>query len=136
MSQENVEAFKRGVEAGTRYDAEALIAEMNPDVEWHAGLLASLAGERAAVVKGHDGIRDLIRDFEEVFAESEMDFPDIRDLGDRVVALGVFRNRGKASGAMPESPIAYVAEFKDGKITHLQTYLDHRQALEAAGLRE
>jgi ketosteroid isomerase-like protein len=136
MSEENVEAFKRAYAAGTRYDAEAFIAEMHPDVEWHAGLLASLAGEQSAVVRGHDGIRGLIQDFEEVFAESHMEFPDIRDVGDRVVALGVFRNRGKTSGAEIESPIAYVVEFKDGKIIYIRTYFDHRQALEAAGLSE
>jgi ketosteroid isomerase-like protein len=135
MSQENVETFKRTSEVGPRFDVEALIAEMDPNVEWHAGLLASLAGEQAAVFRGHDGVREMFRDFQDAFAESHMEFPDIRDLGDRVVGLGLFRNRGKASGAEVVSPIAYVVDFRDGKVAHVQTYLDHQQALEAAGLR-
>ena len=35
MSQENVEAVKRGVAAYNRGDYEALLAEFDPDVEWH-----------------------------------------------------------------------------------------------------
>jgi hypothetical protein len=34
MSQENVESFKRGVEAYNRRDAQALIEELDPTVEW------------------------------------------------------------------------------------------------------
>ena len=33
MSQENVEAFKRGLEAGNRGDVEALLEELDAEVE-------------------------------------------------------------------------------------------------------
>ena len=135
MSQENVEAFKRAVEAGNRFDTDALTAELAPDVEWHPAIQA-LAEGGAPVYRRHEGIREMFRDFESVFSEAHMEFPDIRDLGDRVVALGLFRNRGKASGAEVESPIAYVVDFKSGKVVLVRTYLDHNQALEAAGLSE
>ena len=36
---------------------------------------------------------------EEAFAESHMEFPEIRDLGDRIVAIGRLRARGRESGA-------------------------------------
>jgi hypothetical protein len=35
MSQENVEAFKRGSDAVNRRDVEALLADVDPAVEWH-----------------------------------------------------------------------------------------------------
>ena len=38
------------------------------------------------------------------------------------------------SRAETESPLAYVIEFKNGKATKINTYLDGVQALEAAGL--
>jgi ketosteroid isomerase-like protein len=135
MSQENVEAFKRAVKAGNRFDTDALTAELAPDVEWHPAIQA-LAEGGAPVHRGHEGVREMFRDFESVFSEAQMEFPDIRDLGDRVVALGVFRNRGKASGAEVESPLGYVVDFKSGKVVLVRTYLDHNQALEAAGLKE
>jgi hypothetical protein len=44
MSQENVEAFKRGAEAVTRQDLEALLDELDPEVEWHSAILMALGG--------------------------------------------------------------------------------------------
>jgi hypothetical protein len=36
MSQEDVEAFKRAIEAANRRDVEAFLAELDPDVEWRS----------------------------------------------------------------------------------------------------
>ena len=44
--------------------------------------------------------------------------------------------RGRESGAEVESPIAYVAQYRNGKVIRLDDYLDHQEALEAAGLSE
>src|SRR5438874_13266305 len=46
MSQENVEAFKRGLEAGNRGDVKTLLEELDPEVEWHSALHALLGGNR------------------------------------------------------------------------------------------
>ena len=135
MSQENVETFKRAYEAGTRFDTETLLEELDPEVEWHAALPALLGGE-ATVYRGHEGVRELFGDFQEAFAESHMEFDEIRDLGDRVVAIGRFLNRGRASGAEVESPLGYVVEFRNGKVILVRTYLDTKEALEAARLSE
>ena len=61
---------------------------------------------------------------------------DVRDLGDRVLALGVIHATGKESGAETELPLAVVARFRDGLITDFTDYGDKDQALEAAGLSE
>ena len=61
---------------------------------------------------------------------------EIRDLGDRLVAIGRSRARGKASSAETEMPLAMVAEFKNGKTISIRGYLDPKQALEAAGVQE
>ncbi len=45
MSQENVEAFKRGAEAYNRQDVDALLKELDPEVEWHSALLIPFGGE-------------------------------------------------------------------------------------------
>jgi ketosteroid isomerase-like protein len=34
MSQENVEVFKRAFDAINRRDAEGLVSELDPEVEW------------------------------------------------------------------------------------------------------
>ena len=68
MSQENVEAFKRAVEAMNRRDYEAVLEESDPEVEWHPGVLSSLEG-RPTVYRGHEGMLEWIRELEAAFGE-------------------------------------------------------------------
>jgi uncharacterized protein len=135
MSQENVEAFKRGLEAGNRGDIKTLLEVLDPDVAWHSALHALLGGE-TMVFRGHDGVREMLRDLYEAFDEIHIEISEIRDLGDRLVAIGSTRARGKASGADVESPIGFVTEVKNGKTTSIRGYLDPKEALEAAGLSD
>ena len=53
-----------------------------------------------------------------------------------MVGIGRFRMRGKGSGAETETPIGTVIDFKNGKASRVETYLDPEAALEAAGLSE
>jgi ketosteroid isomerase-like protein len=135
MSQENVEAFKRGLEAGNRGDVETLLQELDPAVEWHSALHAVLGGAQT-VFRGHDGVREMLRDLNEAFDEIQIEISEIRDLGDRLVAIGRNRTRGKASGAETETPFALVTEIRNGKTISVRGYLDPKQALEAVGLSE
>jgi ketosteroid isomerase-like protein len=133
MSQENVEAFKRALEAANSQDVEGILAELDPDVEWHAAF-PMLGGD--AVYRGHEGVREFLPEVWEVLADTEFEFPEIRDVGDQVVGVGHFRGRGKGSGVEAETPFAYVAEFRGGKAIRVRAYLDPKEALEAAGLSE
>jgi ketosteroid isomerase-like protein len=132
MSQENVEAFKGAVEAANRRDIEALLAELDPDVEWHSAL-TMLGGD--AVYRGHEGVRKFLREVWDVL-DTEFKFPEVRDVGDQVVALGQARGRGRGSGVPAETPLGYVVDFRGGKAIRIRSYLDPEEALEAAGLRE
>ena len=78
----------------------------------------------------------MLRDLNEAFGEIHIEISEIRDLGDGLVAIGRTRTRGKASGVETETPLALVTEVENGKTTLIQAYLDHKEALEAAGLRE
>jgi ketosteroid isomerase-like protein len=133
MSQENVEALKRGIRAYNRRDVEALLAWLDPEVEWRPVLPVVLGGE-ATVYRGHEGVRELFRDLDEVFAERHVDFSEIHEAGEHVIATGRLRTRGKSSEALIESPFGWVSEFKDGKIIQIRTYLDPSEALEPFGL--
>jgi ketosteroid isomerase-like protein len=133
VSPENVEVFKRAIAAGNRRDVEALLEKFHPEVEYHAVL--PMLG-RDAVYRGHDGVREFLRDVMEPWSDAQFEAGAIREAGDRVVALGHWRGHGKASGAEAEMPFGYVVEFKDGKVIRVHTYLDPNEALEAAGLAE
>ena len=135
MSQEDVETFRRGIEAMNRRDVEALLPALDPGVEWHMTIQALIGGE-AAVYHGHEGVREYFRDMDEAFSDVHADYPDVRDLGDRLLALGSFRVRGRESGAEVESQVGALVDMKEGRATRVLTFLDPREALEAAGLSE
>ena len=134
MSQENVEAFKRGLEAGNRRDVETLLEVLAPEVEWHTVVHALLTGE-ATVFRGHDGVRRMLGDLWEAFEDIQIEMSEFRDLGDRLLAIGRVRTRGMESGAELDSPQALLVEFRNGKATSIRSYLDLDEAVGAAGLQ-
>ena len=133
MSRENVEAFKRATAATNRRNLEAVLEGLHPEVEWHPALEVLLGGE-AAVYRGYEGVRELFRDSYEAWTEIHTEFSEIRDVGDRLVAIGRIRTPGKESGVEAESPLGYLVHFKNGKAIRFWGYLDPKEALEAAGL--
>ncbi len=133
MSQENVEAFRRFVDAYNNRDVKAVLDELDAEVEWHPAMQASDGG--ASVYRGHEGVRAIFRDFSAAFAEMQIQYAEVRDLGDRVVAIGRVRFAGR-EGWGPSRQWGALAEYRDGKAIRIRTFLDHRAALEAAGLRE
>jgi ketosteroid isomerase-like protein len=135
MSEENVEASKRALDAGNRRDMESFLEALAPKVEWHPGLAALLEGE-ATVYRGREEVRELFQGYWEAFADLRFEVSEIRDLGDRILAVGQMRGRGAESGVEIESPWAYLIQVRNGKATQVRTYLDPKEALEAAGLSE
>jgi ketosteroid isomerase-like protein len=105
------------------------------DVVWRDAINVMFGGE-ATIYRGHGEVRKLFRDLYESFAEIDADYSDIRDLGERVLGLGHLRMLGKESGVETKSPVAALTEWTDGRTTRVLTYLDHAEALEAAGLSE
>jgi ketosteroid isomerase-like protein len=100
------------------------------------GLQHALMGGQRTVFRGHDGVRRMIGDLYETFAEIHIEMSEFRDLRDGLVAIGRTRTRGKASGAVTETPLALVTEIRNGKTISIRAYLDREEALEAAGLSE
>jgi ketosteroid isomerase-like protein len=135
MSQEDVQAFTRCAEAFRRRDIDAVLEELDAAVEWHDALPMLLGGERT-VFRGHEGVRELQRELWDALDEIQAEFAEIRDLGDRIVATGRLRTRGRGSGIEMESPYGVVADYADRKATLVWTYLDSAEALEAAGLEK
>ena len=135
MSQENVEATQRFIDAYNRRDVEAMLADLDPEIEWRSGILTGLGGE-AAVFHGHEGFRAAFRELYEALGETHIECSEMRDLGNRVVTIGRFHVRGRESGAESESPWAGVADFKDGRGTRIRSYFGAEEVREAAALSE
>ena len=134
MSQEHVEVTERFIDAYNRRDVEAMVADLDPEIEWHSGI-TSLGGE-AGAFHGFEGFRAALRDVHEALGETRIECLEIRDLGDRVVPIGRFHVRGRESGAATESPWGAVVEFKGSRGIRIRSYFNVEEALEAAGLSE
>jgi ketosteroid isomerase-like protein len=131
MSQANVEAFRGCFEAVNRGDALGVLGFMDTEVQFEC----QIAAVQGSYV-GHEGIRDFLADLAEHFDDLQLDCPDVRDLGDRVLALGFARAIGKGSGIKLETPVTVLASFRRGRIAVYKDYGDRDQALEAAGLTD
>ena len=129
MSHENVEKVLTLLDAFVQNDLEAVLRLADPEGRFEPQL-AALQGTYV----GHDGLRRFFADASESMSIAGVDCPDIRDLGDRVLAIGTFRISGTASGIEAQIPFAIVAAFREGLITDLRDYGNKGEALEAAGL--
>jgi ketosteroid isomerase-like protein len=133
MPRENVEIVRRTYPAFNRRDIPAFLDSLDPDVEW----IPIMAALEERVYRGHDGVRHWLEDLAADWELFEVHTDEFRDLGDRVLVLGRWRARGRASGVdLEDQPAAWLTELRDGKIVWMQTYSDRREALEAAGLSE
>ncbi len=132
MSEENVDRFVASAEAFNRRDM-MLFTFFDPEVQFEPQQSA-LQGTYV----GHEGIVEWLRDLAEHYdpESGHIHLVDVRDLGDSVFATGTLRFAGKASGIQTEVPLAIVARFREGRMTHFKDYGDKGKALEAAGLSE
>jgi ketosteroid isomerase-like protein len=117
MSQENVDRFLEAIEAFNRGDLERWLEAFHPDA-----VLELQNAELEGDYSGHDDLRRFFPDFTESFEMFEVRCTDVRDLGDRVVALGTLRTIGRGSRIENEGPVAFVASYRDGVCTHLKDY--------------
>lgn len=139
MSEENAErraAMQRGTEAFNRRDVEGLIEELDAEIEWTDALLQVLLGGEEQTYHGHEGVRDLMREQDKLFSEFSTEYSEVRERGDKMVAVGIWRTRGRSSGVPMETPVATLIEFKGAKAIRLRTYLDPDEGLESAGLSD
>ena len=135
MSQENVEAMRKALDAWNRGDLEGWLEPTHPEVVWSSAIARSIEG-REATYHGHAGMRRFWAEWRAVW-DLTIEVEEIRDLGDTLVALGRMRTHGKGSGVDLDSPVAYVAELDgDGLAVRVQAYLDTAEALKAVGLSE
>jgi ketosteroid isomerase-like protein len=133
MSAENVEITERANDAFNRRDVDAFMECVTSDIEFTAAMSGTVAG---GSLWGREGIEALFADIRDTWEEHRMVIEEIRDLGERVLGLGRLEGRGKASGVSVDVPFAIISDLRDGKMWRSRTYLDHGEALRAAGLED
>jgi ketosteroid isomerase-like protein len=131
MSQENVDTVKVLMDAVNRRDIDAYAAVTTSDFEWFPVFAARVEQD---VYRGREGIEKFLAEVDETWQEFRPMPEEYRDLGDRVLALGRLKTRGRASGVPTDSPWGGIYDMRGGKVSRIRTYLDHGEALQAASI--
>jgi ketosteroid isomerase-like protein len=126
MSQENVESFRRGVEAWNGDDFDAWVDQFDPAVEWFALI---------EVFRGHAGAWQAWESFKGDM-QLTIRFDDVRDLGESMLALGEMKGTGQTTGLDFTGELAQLLTYRGGKVIGSRDFRSHAEALEAAGLRD
>ena len=131
MSRENVEVVRRAFEAYERGDVEAMLEEVDQEVQWKQV-------EEPAPVHGRDGVREAVRRWDETWDNLQAQVDEYIDAGECVVALIRFRGLGRTSGVPVEMASYHVFTVRNGKVVRMFEYGAGKrvEALEAVGLRQ
>jgi ketosteroid isomerase-like protein len=113
-------------------DLDTLFDLSTADLEW-APAMGAVEGE---VFRGREGIETYWGRLDEAWEDYHVVANEYRDLGDRVLMLGRMVGRGRGSGVLVDTPLGVMVNFRADMIAGIRGYLDHGEALRAAGLSE
>jgi ketosteroid isomerase-like protein len=133
MSQENVDLVRQAFAVRDSEGVEAALRLFASNVVWYT----SDQWLEGSVYRGHEGLRTV----EAMWAASIDDWAwaldDIREAGDRVVALSEMTGHIKGSGAPVSRRVGLVvSDIHDGLLGAVRVYSSWREALKAVGLEE
>ena len=132
MPQEALEAFAVQINEEFNLGLDRYMAFHAPDVV----LVTAREWPEAGTYRGLDAVREV---WAPIFAAQEMraELEDVVVIDDtRVLYTVRIHARGLASGVATTTVFYPVATERGGLISRLELYLDHGQALKAAGLSE
>jgi ketosteroid isomerase-like protein len=131
MSEANVEVVKAFFDAYNARDSEAVDRLLHPEAD-----ITTLSARGGLAGDWSPGTTErYFEQLEEAWTDLRIEIEDYRELGERVVALGVARGAGMSSHIEVDSKFAVVFVVRNSQILVLDTYGDWNTALEAAGLR-
>jgi ketosteroid isomerase-like protein len=128
MTQENVEAARRCIEAYRSGDYDGALEYLAPDVVWEIG--------QELPARGPDEVREVWRRWDAEWEELETEADEIIDAGDRLVVAVRYRGRGRVSGVEVNDLIFEVHTLRDGRCIRKIEFPTRAEALEAVGMSE
>ncbi len=140
MSEANVEAFRRGIEAYNRRDRATSSRCLRPRTPSASGIRSRPRSRPAPAWRpvegneaylGHAGIRQWWANLDAAFEEFEVSVEEVRDLGDVVLALGRLRSRSR-SGVALDTEVGWMIRYRDGLAVWGRNYRTHAETLAAA----
>ena len=128
MSQEDLQVVNAFFDAYNARDSEAVDEMLHPEAE--ITTLSTRAGMPDHWRKGTTS--QYFEQLDQAWTNLRAEVQDYRDLGERVVALGVLRGAGMSSHVEVARDFATVFAIRNGRILVLDTYDNWADGLEAA----
>jgi len=124
-----LEIVRGSYEAFARHDLDAVLGDMDPEIEWyqaqgltHGGYYRGLEEVRRNIFEPLD------RDWWDEFSAEPDEFIDA---GEEVVVLGRYRGVAKGTGKRLDVPFVHVWALRDGKAVRFRQFLDTAGWVEA-----
>ncbi len=132
MSEENVNFVRQAYDAFNRGDIDTVMGIMDPEIVWQEPDVEGLP-DRGTHHGSEAVANDVFGSVAEQWDEFQAVAEEFLDAGDRVIVLGHFRVRGKATGRSVDAPYAHVWTLRDGKAMHFRNYMDTATFLQSLG---
>jgi ketosteroid isomerase-like protein len=131
MGGENAEELVRSAyKAFSTRDIDVLLKLADPGIEIHT--VTGMVAGRDEPYRGHDGLKEYLRDVGEMWDEIELAPTDFHELSDsRLVVFG--RVRARRELAVIDAPNAWLWEVGEGRIRSARVFGDPQSARELLG---
>ncbi len=130
MFEERVKLVEELIGAFNARDVDGFLSLTTEDFKWFTSVMA-VEGE---VFVGREGIETYFQRMRDAWDEFVGLLEVWNDLGDRILVSGHLEARGRGSGVDVVAPLDVLYEFQGDKISLMHSFLDHDEALRAAGL--
>ena len=131
LEDERLGIVLRGYAAFNGGDLETAVELFDPEVVWHTWIVPGPGG---GTYHGHEGVRELWREAQNVFGDFRNEPERVIASVDRIVAFIRVCGRGKGSGAEVEARIAHLLTFRGDKVLRVDSYEDRDEAVRVAGV--
>jgi ketosteroid isomerase-like protein len=112
--------------AFTAQDPDQMVALTDPDVSVAGAPIAERTG-RSDPYRGHEGIRDLVRDLAETWSEVHVAPQEYRPIGDAVLVIATLSAHSQA--AMLTGSVAWVYRLHRRKVVSVEVFRCEADAL-------
>ncbi len=135
MSQENIDLVVGNLEAFNETgDVAAAFANADPEIEFEISTQAGRESADFRVYRGIDEVKSAVREILSEFDNARFEIHEVRDRGDRVVAILELFMRPKGSSAeISTGRFGYVYTLRGGTVVRIQDFTHPEDAWNEIG---
>jgi ketosteroid isomerase-like protein len=118
-----------------RRDFAAFLLGFHPRIEFR-GTRELLGPDQPEVAFGHEGVLKFLEAWFDAIEDLRYDPAEVLDLGNNFLVTVKLSGHGSASGVAVSQQLFVLSHVRRGGVVKQENFLEHSQALEAAGLSE